>query len=244
MSGIKAICKRELCGYFQTPVAYVFMVVFLIASGAFTFYLGNYFNRGVADLEPFFRWHPWLYLILVPAVTMRLWAEERHSGTVELVMTLPVELWQVVVGKFLAAWIFVAVTLVGTFPIWITVNYLGNPDNGIILVGYLGSVLMAGAYLAIGSAMSATTSNQVIAFILAATLNLIFVMAGFSLVTSFLEGWLPQFLLEVFVAMSFLTNFDEMTRGVMEARSLIFFISFTVFWLYITLIILEQRKGR
>jgi ABC-2 type transport system permease protein len=243
MNGIMTIAKREFRSYFQTPVAYVFLVVFLLVSGAFTFYLGNYFTRGVADLEPFFRWHPWLYVFLVPAVTMRLWAEERHSGTGELLMTLPVPLVHIVVGKFLAAWGFVLVALICTVPVWITVDYLGNPDHGVILVSYLGSSLMAGAYIALGSAMSATTRSQVVAFIITAALTLIFVLLGFPVVTNFLEGWLPQSLMELCIAMSFLSNFDDMMRGVVELPSVFYFISSMVFWLYLTLIIVEYKKG-
>jgi ABC-2 type transport system permease protein len=238
------VFKRELSAYFQTPVAYVFIVVFLLASGAFTFYLGNYFERGLADLDPFFQWHPWLYLFLVPAVSMRLWAEERRSGTIELLMTLPIAPWKLVIGKFAAAWAFVGIALLGTFPMWWTVNYLGNPDNGVILTAYLGSFLMAGAYLAIGSAMSSTTNNQVIAFILTATVCLIFTMAGFSLVITFVEGWLPQPLVETITALSFLTNSQEMARGVIELRSILYFVSMIVFWLFVTLLMLEHRKGK
>lgn len=239
-----AIVKRELTAYFQTPVAYVFIMAFLLASGAFTFYLGNYFERGLADLDPFFQWHPWLYLLLVPAVSMRLWAEERRNGTIELLMTLPVSTWKLVIGKFLAAWAFVVIALLGTLPMWWTVNHLGNPDNGVILTAYLGSVLMAGAYLAIGSAMSATTSNQVIAFILSATVCLLFTMAGFSVVISFVEGWLPQLYIAAISSLSFLTNFQNTARGVIELPSIIYFTSMIVFWLFITLLLLEWRRGK
>ncbi len=239
-----AIVKREFTSYFQTPVAYVFIMVFLLSSGAFTFYLGNYFDRGLADLDPFFQWHPWLYLFLVPAVSMRLWAEERRSGTIELLMTLPVSTWKLVVGKFLAAWAFVTVALLGTLPMWWTVNHLGTPDNGVIVTAYLGSALMAGAYLAIGSAMSALTSNQVIAFIVSATVCLLFTMSGFSLVTNFVEAWLPQPLIAVITSLSFLTNFQDIQRGVIEIDNLVFFFSMIGFWLFVTLLILERRKGR
>ena len=239
-----ALAKRELTAYFQTPVAYVFIMVFLLANGAFTFYLGNYFERGLADLEPFFQWHPWLYLFLVPAVSMRLWAEERRSGTIELLMTLPVATWKLVLAKFLAAWAFIIIALAGTLPMWWTVNYLGVPDNGVIITAYLGSALMAGAYLAIGSAMSAATSNQVIAFILSATVCLLFTMAGFSVVVTFVEGWVPQVLIAAITSLSFLTNFQDIQRGVIEVHSMVYFLSMIVFWLFITLLILERRKGR
>jgi ABC-2 type transport system permease protein len=238
-----AIVKRELSAYFQTPVAYVFIMVFLLASGAFTFYLGNYFERGIADLEPFFQWHPWLYLFLVPAVSMRLWSEERKSGTIELLMTLPVPTWKWVLGKFLAAWACVTIALAGTLPMWWTVNHLGAPDNGAIATAYAGSALMAGAYLAIGSAMSATTSNQVIAFILTATVCLLFTMAGFSVVVTFVEGWLPQSLIATLTSLSFLTNFQDLQRGVIELPSMVYFFSMIGFWLFVTLLLVERRKG-
>ncbi len=244
MHEVGAIFRRELLGYFQTPVAYVFIVVFLLATGGFTFYLGNYFERGVADIMPFFQWHPWLYLFLVPAVSMRLWAEERRSGTVEFLYTLPVELWQLVLGKFLAAWLFVALALAGTLPLWVTVNYLGNPDNGVIAAGYLGSLLMAGAYIALGSAMSAVTRNQVIAFILSASVSLLFVMAGYSLVVAFIESWVPQWLVQAIVSLSVISNFQEITQGVLELHSLVYFLTMILFWLFVTLLVLERNRGQ
>ncbi|MFM2287116.1 MAG: hypothetical protein RL684_259, partial [Pseudomonadota bacterium] len=182
MNGTMTIFKRELHSYFATPVAYVFIVIFLLLSGAFTFYLGNFYERGQADLQPFFNFHPWLYLFLVPAVSMRLWAEERKSGTIELLLTLPVTMWQAVLGKFLAAWAFIGIALALTFPIWLTVNYLGSPDNGVIFASYLGSLLMAGAFLAIGSCLSASTRNQVVAFILTVVTCFLLLLAGFPLV--------------------------------------------------------------
>jgi ABC-2 type transport system permease protein len=243
-SPLMAICKREWFSYIQTPVAYVFGIVFLLAQGAFTFYLSGYFERGVADMQPFFQWHPWLYLFLVPAVSMRLWSEERRSGTIELIMTLPVSLWDIVIGKFLAGWLFLVMVLCGTLPLWFTANYLGNPDNGAIATGYLASALMAGAYMAIGSAISAMTRNQVIAFIVSAAVSLIFVMAGYSLVIQWVEGWMPQFLVQTIASLSFMTHFETMSRGVIQATSLIYFGSMIMFWLFITYIVVEQRRGR
>src|SRR6478752_9787725 len=190
---IVTVFKRELKSYFATPVAYVFIVIFLILSGAFTFYLGNFYERGQADLQPFFNFHPWLYLFLVPAVGMRLWSEERKSGTIELLLTLPVTMWQAVVGKFLAAWAFIAVALILTFPVWITVNVLGSPDNGVIFSSYLGSFLMAGAFLAIGSFVSTLTKNQVIAFIIASLICFLFTMSGLDLVQNTLRAWTQEF---------------------------------------------------
>ena len=197
MSGVAshpslAIFKRELKSYFATPVAYVFIVIFLVMAGLFTFYLGGFYERGQADLQPFFSFHPWLYLFLVPAVSMRLWSEERKSGTIELLLTLPVTMWQAVLGKFLAAWAFIAIALALTFPIWITVNYLGAPDNGVIVASYLGSLLMAGAFLAIGACLSAATRNQVVSFILTVVVCFFLLLAGFPMVLDFVRSFLPQ----------------------------------------------------
>ncbi len=243
MSGLWAVFRRELLGYFQTPVAYVFIAIFLLVSGLFTFYLGNFFERGKADLEPFFNWHPWLYLFLIPSVSMRLWAEERRSGSIELLVTLPVPLWQLVVGKFLAAWAFTAIALLGTLPIWITVNYLGAPDNGVVVAGYLGSLLMAGGYLAIGSCISALTRNQVIAFVLASVVCFLFTMTGFPMVINAFAAFLPQVLVETLSLFSFLTNYSDIIQGVLEWRSVVYFFTLIALWLYINVLVLEVKKG-
>jgi len=237
------IAKRELGAYFGTPLAYVFMVIFVALTGAFAFYVGNLFERGQADLLPFFNYHPWLYLMLVPAIAMRLWAEERKSGTIELLMTLPVTTTEAVVGKFLAAWAFVGISLVLTFPMWITVNYLGTPDNGVILASYIGSFLMAGAFLAIGSCISAMTKNQVIAFIVSATVCFLFVMSGVELVLNFFRAWAPQFLIEVVSSLSFLNHFNQIVKGVISLPSLIFYLSLITFWLFATVVVVDQRKA-
>src|ERR1700727_1817779 len=178
MSKVWVVFRRELRSYFATPLAYVFIVIFLVLAAVFTFQVGGFFERGQADLQPFFRWHPWLYLVLIPAISMRLWAEERNSGSIELLMTLPITLWQAVVGKFLAAWAFAGIALALTFPFWITVNYLGSPDNGVILASYVGSFLMAGAFLAVGACLSAVTKNQVIAFVITAAACFLFIVSG------------------------------------------------------------------
>lgn len=243
MKPMWAVFRRELLGYFQTPVAYVFIAIFLLVCGLFTFYMGGFFERGKADLEPFFAWHAWLYLFLIPAVTMRLWAEERRSGSIELLMTLPVPTWQLVLGKFLAAWMFTALALLGTAPIWVTVNYLGSPDNGVILASYIGSMLMAGGYLAIGSCLSAVTRNQVIAFVLAVTVCFMFTLTGFPMVISFFSGWLPQVLVETLSMFSFLTNFTDITKGVLEMRSMLYFATLIAVWLYANVVILDLKKG-
>ena len=244
MRQLMAITRRELASYFLTPLAYVFIVIFLFLTGIFTFYLGRFFGRGQADLHPFFQFHPYLYLVLIPPVAMRLWAEERKTGTIELLLTLPVTLGQVVLGKFLAAWIFTAVALALTFPIWLTVNYLGDPDNGVILGAYLGSLLMAGAYLAIGSCMSAVTRNQVIALVLSVTLCFLFIMAGSPVVLDFFSAWAPRPLLDAVASLSFLTHFDGISRGVIALNDLIYFIGMIAFWLFASAVTIEARKAR
>lgn len=242
--GIWAIFKRELASYFATPLAYIFIVIFLVLSATFTFFMGGFFDRGQADLQAFFSFHPWLYLFLTPAVAMRLWAEERKSGTLELLLTLPVSVTATVLGKFLAAWVFTGIALALTFPIWITVNYLGNPDNGVILASYIGSLLMAGAYLALGSALSATTQNQVIAFVLTAAVGVIFVSFGAPLVQSFFSGWAPAGLLEALRGFSFLTHFQDITRGVIDLRDIVFFASVIAAFLWATVLLVDLKKGR
>jgi ABC-2 type transport system permease protein len=237
------IFRRELAGYFSTPIAAVFIVIFLMLSGAFTFYLGNFFARGQADLVPFFDFHPWLYLVLIPALAMRLWAEERKGGTIELLLTLPVTMWEAVVGKFLAAWCFTGISLALTFPMWITVNVLGQPDNGVIVAGYVGSLLMAGGFLAIGSCMSALTKNQVIAFIISVVVCLGFVLSGFPLVLEFFSGWSPQFLLDAISSFSFLTHFQSISKGVLDLRDIFFFLSLIAFWLFATATIIDMKKA-
>jgi ABC-2 type transport system permease protein len=240
-----AVVKRELAAYFATPVASIFIVVFLVLTGVFTFSseLGNFYQRGQADLTSFFNFHPWLYLFLIPAVSMRLWAEEHRSGTIEVVMTLPMTAWSAVVGKFLAAWIFCGVALALTFPIWITVNVLGEPDNGVIFAGYLGSLLMAGGFLALGSAISALTKSQVIAFVLTTVACFVVLLAGFPFVQSALEGWVPAPVRDAIAGLSFLTRFDAVSRGVVEARDVVFFVSLIGAALVANAIILETRKA-
>jgi ABC-2 type transport system permease protein len=243
MSAITTVFRRELRSYFVTPVAYVFIVIFLILSGAFTFYLGNFYERGQADLQPFFTFHPWLYLFLVPAVSMRLWSEERKSGTIELLLTLPLTMWQAVVGKFLAAWAFIAIALVLTFPIWITVNYLGDPDNGVIVAGYIGSLLMAGAFLAIGSCLSAATRNQVVAFILTVVICFVLLLAGFPMVLDFFRSWAPQGLVDAVAGLSFLTHFASIGKGVLDLRDIIYFVLMIGVWLYASAVVIDLKKA-
>lgn len=243
MNATLAICRRELAAYFSTPLAYVFIVIFLVLAGAVTFYFGSFFERGQADLQPFFAFHPWLYLFLVPAIGMRLWADERKSGTIELLMTLPVSTTQAVVGKFVAAWIFAGIALALTFPIWITVNYLGSPDNGVIIASYVGSFLMAGAFLAIGGFVSALTRNQVIAFVIAAAVCFLFMMSGLEMVQAAVRGWAPDLIRNLVAQLSFLTHFDAITKGVLHIRDLIYFIAVMGVFLFANTVVVDLKRG-
>ncbi len=243
MAGTMTILRRELAGYFTSPLAYVFITIFLMLSGALTFYLGSFFQRGQADLQAFFLFHPWLYLFLIPAVAMRLWAEERKTGTIEFLMTLPISTGQAVAGKFLAAWVFAGIALLLTFPIWVTVNVLGTPDNGVILATYLASWLMAGGFLAIGACLSAVTRNQVIAFVLAAAVCFVFNLAGIELVQNFLRAWTPSFFADAVGSFSFLSNYQAISQGVIDLRHLLFFGSLIGIALLINTLIVDLRKG-
>ena len=243
MSTTWAVLRRELRGYFNTPLAYIFIVIFLFLTGIFTFYLGSFFIRGQADLKPFFNFYPWLYLFLVPAIAMRLWAEERKSGAIELLLTLPVSLWSTVLGKFLAAWAFIIIALSLTFPMWITVNYLGQPDHGVIMASYLGSILMAGSYLAIGPCVSAATKNQVIAFVVAVVICFLFTVSGAPIVLDFFAAWAPQPLLDAIASFSFLTHFNSIQNGVIDLRDLIYFVSLILLWLFANLLIVDLKKA-
>jgi ABC-2 type transport system permease protein len=242
MSSVGAIFRRELASYFATPIAYVFIVIFLIASSWLTFSFGSFYERGQADLNAFFTWHPWLFLILVPALSMRLWAEERKSGSIELLLTLPIDIWQAVLGKFLAAWAFTAIAIALTFPIWITVNYLGRPDNGIIFAAYIGSILTAGGYLAVGSLISATTKNQVIAFVISAMVSFVLLLAGFEPVLNVLAGF-PQVLVDAIASLGFLTHFQNISKGVIDVRDLVYFALLVGACLYANTIVLQLKKA-
>ncbi|WAC43401.1 ABC transporter permease subunit [Pseudomonas sp. SL4(2022)] len=243
MSQLSVVFKRELASYFATPLAYVFILIFLVLSGVFTFYLGGFFESGQANLAPFFNFHPWLYLFLVPAIAMRLWAEERKSGTIELLMTLPITRFDAVTGKFLAAWVFAGLALLLTFPMIITVNYLGEPDNGAIITGYIGSWLLAGAYLAIGSCMSALAKNQVIAFILAVSVCFLFIVSGFPMVLDGFSGWAPQWFVDAVASLSFLTRFDAISKGVIDLRDLLYFLTLIAAWLAATAVVIDLKKA-
>lgn len=243
MNVVRSLFRRELRSYFATPVAYVFIVIFLLLMGAFTFYLGGFYERGQADLRAFFNFHPWLYLFLIPAISMRLWAEERKSGTIELLMTLPVTPLQAVLGKFLAAWAFAAIALALTFPIWITVNYLGDPDNGTILAAYIGSLFMSGGFLAIGSCISAFTRNQVIAFVISVVVCFGFLLAGFPLVLDMFSRWAPQFIIDGIASLSFLTHFADISRGVIDLRDIVYFALVIGTFLYANTIVLQWKQA-
>ena len=243
MNGILSIYKREFTSYFVTPVAYVFIVIFLFMTGVFTFYLGAFYESNQADLEPFFRFHPWLYLFLIPAISMRLWSDERKSGTIELLMTLPVSITDTVVAKYLAAWSFTAIALSLTFPMWITVNYLGNPDNTVVLASYIGSLIMAGGFLAIGSCISALTKSQVIAFVISVVICFMFILSGFPMVLDLFEGWDPQAVIDAIASFSFLTHFTSIKKGVIDIRDVIYFAALITFWLYVNVVIIENKKA-
>jgi len=243
MRAIRIICRRELESYFTSPVAYVFLVIFLLLTGFFTFTAGAFFERGEASLSAFFGWHPWVYLVLVPAVGMRLWAEERRAGTIELLLTMPITTWQAIIGKFLASWIFLALALVLTFPVVLTVNVLGEPDNGAIAAGYVGSLLLAGAYLALTCMTSAMTRNQVVAFILSVVMCLFLILVGFNPVTDLLARWTSPAVVDTVAAFSVITHFDGFQKGVLDSRDLIFFFSVIGFALFATGVIIRGHRA-
>lgn len=242
MKNILTVTKRELRSYFETPVAYVFLVIFLVLTGIFTFKLGNFYSRGQADLRPFFSWHIWLYLFFIPAVSMRLWSEEYRSDTIEIILTLPVTVAQAVLGKFLAAWIFTGLALLLTFPMMLTVWYLGNPDWGIIACSYLGSFLMAGAYLAVGSFFSACSRNQIVSFITTTVFCLFLVLIGFNPFISMLKMIVPNWFVEQIINFSFVTHFDNIQKGILQLRDFLYFGSLIMGFLAATTIIIQNKR--
>ena len=244
MKNILSVFKREINGYFNTPIAYVFIVIFLFLQAIFTFQIFKFYQAGQADLSAVFGIHPWLFLFLIPAISMRLWAEERKSGTIELLMTLPISVFEAVVGKYLAAWAFIAVALILTFPFWIMVCALGDPDNGVIFASYLGSFLMAGAYLAVGSAVSAATKDQIIAFVITVLICFVLVIIGFSGFVSAFSDYLPISVLDNIAAFSFLTHFQEITKGVFQLSDAIYFASFIAAGLFINVLFVDMFKSR
>lgn len=244
MKTVRFIMRRELSGYFSTPIAYVVLVIFLLLANWFAFWTGALYERGQADLAPLFSFIPWLYLFLIPAVSMRLWAEERRSGSIELLLTQPVTLWQAVLGKFLAAWIFIGVALALTFPAWVTVNVLGDPDNGAIFAAYLGCFFVAAGFLAVGSFTSSITKNQLIAFLLAAAVCVVLLMAGFPAVINLFQRWAPAWLVEGVASLSFLTHFENITKGVLDLRDVLYYALITLFFLLASTVVLESRKSK
>jgi ABC-2 type transport system permease protein len=243
LANIWTIMKRELAGYFESPIAYVFIVIFLLLVGFFTFMVAGFFERGQASLEPFFAWHPWLYLFLVPAIGMRMWSEERRLGTMELLLTMPVTPWQAIVGKFLAAWLVLGLALLLTFPVVITVNYLGNPDNGVIIAGYCGSFLLAGSYLSISAMTSALTRNQVVSFILAVVICLFLVLVGYPPVTDLLVEWVNPWVIQAMSSFSVMTHFESILKGVLDSRDILYFLSVIAFSLFTTSVILRSHRA-
>ncbi|WP_133471017.1 ABC transporter permease subunit [Paraglaciecola marina] len=243
MSNVGILFKREFSSFFASPVAYVFIGIFLVLSAVFTFFVGGFYERGQADLLPFFNFHPWLYLFLVPAIAMRSWSEERKTGTIELLMTLPISISQAMIAKYLAAWAVLGLSLLLTFPLWLTVNYLGEPDNGIILAAYIGSWFMAGGFLAIGLCMSALTKNQVIAFILAVVVCFVFVVSGTNIVLDAFKSWAPIAVIDVIASFSFLSHFEAMAKGVIALADIVYFLLVTFIWLYAGMLLIEQKKA-
>lgn len=243
MSPLLAVARREFAAYFASPLAAVFIVLFVAVAAALAFYLGGLFERGQADLQPFFAFHPWLYLFLVPAVGMRLWAEERKSGTLELLLTLPLAPWQAVLGKFLAGWALLGVALALTTPLWWTISWLGDPDHGVVLASYLGSWLLAGAMLAVGSALSAATRSQVVAFVVTVVVCFLMLLAGYPLVQDAVQGWAPRAAIEAVAQLSFLTHFQAIQRGVLDLRDVLFFLLSITAWLLATVVILDAKKA-
>lgn len=243
MSNVMILLRREFASFFATPVAFVFIAIFLILSSLFAFFVGSFYERGQADLLPFFNFHPWLYLFLVPAMAMRTWSEERKSGSIELLMTLPISTWQAMLAKYLAAWLVLALALALTFPLWLTVNYLGHPDNGIILAAYLGSWFMAGAFLAIGICMSAMTKNQVVAFILSVVVCFLFVVSGSNIVLDAFKSWAPNMVMDTIASFSFLTHFEALAKGVIALNDIAYFLLVTLTWLFVGLIVIDQKKA-
>ena len=239
----KAVIKRELSAYFGSPLAYVVIVIFLLLCGFFTFSVSRFYEMGQADLRAFFQWHPWIFLFLVPAVGMRLWSDERRSGTIELMLTLPITLPEIILGKFLAAWLFIGIALCLTFPLILTVIYLGNPDLGAIFCAYFGSFMMAGAYLSVGSMTSSLTRNQVVSFIVSVVICLFLVLAGWPPVTDILSGWAPLWLIDVISGFSFMPHFTSMERGVLDLRDLAYYLSVIFFMLFANGVILQNRRA-
>lgn len=243
MGTLFTVARREFAGYFATPVAAIFLIIFLALASAFTFFVGYFLERQNADLQAFFMFHPWLYLFMAPALSMRLWAEERRQGTIELFLTLPIPVWAAVLGKFFAAWLFLGLALALTFPIWITVNVLGQPDNGVIMASYVGSFLMAGGYVAIGSCLSAATKNQVIAFVVTVTVCFLMTAGGAGFVTDLISEFMSDGALKTVAGLSVLPHFNQIVKGVIDARDVVYFLALMTAWLLATMVVVDSKKA-
>lgn len=243
MNPLFVITKREFLGYFTTPIAWIFLIVFVMFSAILTFYAGDFFVRNQADMQSFFTFQPWLYVLMIPAISMRLWAEERHQGTIELLMTLPFSTTQLVLGKFLASLAFMALALFLTIPVWITVNYLGTPDNGVIIVSYLASFLIAGTFLSVGSCVSAMTKNQIISFIISMALCMLLMFIGSDALMNLFAPVVTEKVLKILQSFSFLMHFASLIRGVLDFRDILFFISCSGLFLFATVIVLDHKKA-
>ena len=240
---INSIIKKELYSYFVSPVAYVFMVIFLMLAGFFTFMLGGFFQRNEASLESFFLWHPWLFMFLVPSVGMRIWSEERRSGTMELLLTLPTTVWQAIFGKYFAGFIFLGLCLLLTFPMIMTVSFLGDPDFGVIFCGYIGSLLVAGTFLAVSSLTSSLTRNQVISFIISLVVCLLLILAGWPPITNLFVQWAPSWLVDFVASCSIIPHYEGIQRGVLDSRDIVYYLSVITFALFGTGVMLRSRRG-
>lgn len=243
MEHLAPLFKREFYGYFRSPVAYVFMVIFLISAVGFAFFIGGLYESNQASLNSFFNFLPWLFMVLVPAVGMRLWAEERHSGTIELLFTLPVTMFEAVLAKFLAGWLFLIASILLTFPLVLTVAYLGSPDYGVIFTSYIASILLAGAFLAISCFTSALTKNQVISFILGVVIGFFMVLTGWGVFTDLLSSILPVFLVDTVANIGFMPHFTTMIRGVIDSRDIVYFIGVIAAGLILNTIVLNVKKS-
>jgi ABC-2 type transport system permease protein len=241
---VRTVFTREFKSYFDSPVAYVFLVAFLVLLGFMTFGVAMFYERRQADLTPFFFWHPWVYLLLVPASTMGLWADERRNGTIELLLTLPITLGQAIVGKFLAAWAFIGIGLACTFPIVLTTAWLGDPDSGAVFCGYLGSFLLAGAATAIGVFASSLSRSQVIGFVIALAITLFMLIAGFDPVVNAVAGWgVPQVITDALASCSLMAHFEALRRGVVDFSDVGYYIGVIVFMLAAAQVVTENRKA-
>ena len=239
----RAIAAREWRAYFESPLAFVFLIAYLLLAGIFTFTFGGFFERGDASWAAFFNWMPWLFLFLVPAVGMRLWSEEHRLGTIELLLTLPLAPWQAILGKFLASWAFLILAISLSFPMVLTVTWLGSPDNGTILAGYVGSALLAGTYLSIASLASACTRNQVIAFIFSIMICLFLNLLGFPPLLDLMSRWIGTGGIEVMAGFSVLSHFDGFQKGILDTRDIVYFVSISVFSLFATSVVLRGHRA-